>query len=114
MADGGLHLDPVAVGIGSSLGTALLAWLGQRLVGKAAIQTAVSQTYASQTAIFKELLDQLRIELKEAAAELHTARTLNMRYEAEIRQKDAIIQGFERTTLAPLGRPAAPPDPDPA
>jgi hypothetical protein len=111
VADGSFHADPVVVGFGSALSTAFLAWLGTRLVGKAAIQSAVNQTFHEQTAIFKELLDQVRIELKESILALrdsdqalNAARTENMHLQAEIRQKDAIIAGFERTMVAPHGR----------
>jgi hypothetical protein len=98
MADGNYTPDPAVIGVGSALGTAFLAWLGNRLVGKAAIQTAINSS-------FKELMDQLRQELKETAAERDAARADNLHLQAEIRQKDAIISGFERTTVAPHGRP---------
>jgi hypothetical protein len=104
-ADGHFNADPALVGFGSAMATAVLAWLGNRLVGKAAIQTAVNQTFHEQTAIFKELLDQLRQELKDTDAALNTERAENMLLRAEIRQKDAIIAGFERTTVAPHGKP---------
>jgi hypothetical protein len=97
VADGGFNIDPATAAIGSSIGTAFLAWLGNRLVGKAAIQTAIN-------ASFKELMDQMRQELKDALTERDEARGENAHLKAEIRQKDAIIAGFERTTVMPHGR----------
>jgi BMFP domain-containing protein YqiC len=65
-ADGLLH-DPASAGVLSAAATAALAWLGNRLVGKAAIQTAIN-------ASFKDLMDQLRQELRVALRERDTAR----------------------------------------
>lgn len=94
---GGFSLDAPTAAAASSIGTALLVWLGNRLVGKAAIQTAIN-------ASFKELMDQMRTELREALHERDEARGQVLSLEAEIRQKDAIIAGFERTRIAPHGR----------
>ena len=94
---GNFSLDAPTAAAASSVGTAFLVWLGNRLVGKAAIQTAIN-------ASFKELMDQMRKELKDALSERDDARSQVMSLEAEMRQKDAIIAGFERTTVAPHGR----------
>lgn len=97
MADGGIQLDATTGALAGSIGTALLAWLGNRLVGKAAIQTAIN-------AAFKESMDQMRLDLRDERAENARLQTETLRLLAEIRQKDAIIAGFERTTVMPHGR----------
>ena len=103
MADGGLHIDAATGALAGGVTTAFLAWLGQRLVGRAAIQTAVAVTFEKQTAIWKDLVDQLRQELRETSAEREEARSEAASLRAELRQKDAIIAGFERTTIMPHG-----------
>lgn len=66
-AETGLLHDPASAGLLGVVATAALAWLGNRLVGKAAIQTAIN-------ASFKDLMDQLRQELRVALRERDTAR----------------------------------------
>ncbi|QNH91689.1 hypothetical protein SR18_gp038c [Caulobacter phage SR18] len=85
MSDNPLQ-DPVLTGLAGVLGTGFLAWLGQRLVGKAAIQTAVNQG-------FKELMEQMRQELKVALRERDDAR-------AECDTHQATIEELRRTIAA--------------
>lgn len=54
-----LFQNPALTGLAGVIGTGALAWLGNRLVGKAAIQTAIN-------ASFHEVMDQMRTELKAA------------------------------------------------
>jgi len=54
-----LFANPALTGLAGVLGTGALAWLGNRLVGKAAIQTAIN-------ASFHEVMNQMRTELKAA------------------------------------------------
>lgn len=106
--DGNLPPDTVMVGVASSLVTAVLAWLGNRLVGKAAIQTAV-------TGAFKEVMDQMRQELRIALRERDEARHRQLELEGEIRQLKAINEALERVIVQhqlPLPpSPASPPPP---
>lgn len=64
----GLNLhDPATASTVTAVTVAALAWLGQRLVGKAAIQEAINKG-------FHELLEQLRQELRVALTERDAAR----------------------------------------
>ena len=104
MADGNFGIDAPTAAIASAAVTGFLAWLGNRLVGRAAIRTAVAVEFKEQIAGFKELLEQYRQALKLAVTERDEARAEALSLAAEIRQKDAIIAGFERTQIAPRGR----------
>ena len=104
MADGNFSIDAPTAAIASAAVTSFLAWLGNRLVGHAAIRTAVSVEFKEQIVGFKELLEQYRQALKVALAERDEARAEALTLAAEIRQKNAIIAGFERTTVMPHGR----------
>lgn len=66
MSEPNMH-DPATVGVLATVVTAGLAWLGQRLVGKAAIQEAINRS-------FHELMEQLRAELRVALNERDVAR----------------------------------------
>jgi ribosomal protein L29 len=94
MAEPSLH-DPATVSIATALATAGLAWLGQRLVGKAAIQEAINES-------FHELMGQLRQELREALRERDQARTV-------VAERDAKIEELRRTIAVLQARIAAPP-----
>lgn len=90
--------NPAATGFAGVLGTAVLAWLGQRLVGKAAIQTAIN-------ASFKEVMDQLRQELRVAIQERDAARAQAAERQAQIEELRATISALElRVAAAPLPR----------
>lgn len=90
MAEGAHELatNPAATGLAGALGTAALAWLGQRLVGKAAIQEAIN-------ASFHELMDQLRRELRVALKERDEARAKAAECEARIEELTATISALE-------------------
>lgn len=85
--------DPVMTGLAGVLGTGFLAWLGQRLVGKAAIQTAVNQG-------FKDLMDQMRQELKAAIGERDEARRECAAHEATIEELRRTIHALEAQAAA--------------
>jgi predicted aminopeptidase len=102
--------DPAVTGLAGVIGTAALAWLGQRLVGKAAIQSAVALTYEKQTATFKELLDQLRQELRVALNERDEARQQASERAAQIEELRRTISALElRIAQAVLPRPPSAP-----
>lgn len=65
--DGGVTLSRELITVAGVIVTAILTWLGTRLVGKAALENAV-------TATIKEVLEQLRTELRVALKERDTAR----------------------------------------
>jgi hypothetical protein len=100
-------IDAPTAALWSSAVTAVLAWLGNRLVGQAAIKTAVATTFEKQIAGYDSLLDQYKSALHEALGQRDEARAEALTLHAEIRQKDAIIAGFERTTIAPHGKDPA-------
>lgn len=90
MAEAGHELltNPAASGLAGALGTAALAWLGQRLVGKAAIQEAINKS-------FHELMDQLRQELRVAIRERDEARRHLAEAEARVEELTATISALE-------------------
>lgn len=88
MDEWGLLRDPAATGVAGVLGTALLGWLGQRLVGRAALEQAMRDT-------FKELLSQLRQELKVALTERDKARDENVELQATIEELRTTISALE-------------------
>lgn len=87
-----LH-NPTVTGALGVLGTALLGWLGQRMVGKAAIQEAIN-------ASFREVMDQLRRELKVALKERDEARAKNTEHEAHIEELQRTISVLEQRVYA--------------
>lgn len=82
-----LH-DPVTVGIGSAVITGGLAWLGQRLVGKAAIQEAVNEG-------FRDLIGSLRQELRVAYRERDHARSENTELKLKIEELERLVDALE-------------------
>jgi hypothetical protein len=83
------QIDPGAAALGGAIVTAGLAWLGNRMLGKAAIQAAVN-------AGFKELMDQMRLELKAALRAQAETEVKNVELEGEVRQLQAVIDGMDR------------------
>lgn len=81
-----LLANPTATGGMGVIATAVLGWLGTRLLGKPAIETAIRET-------FKELLDQLRHELRMAIRERDEAR-------AESAERQATIEELRHTISA--------------
>lgn len=88
MASDGFPTDATTVGVLASLAGAVLAWLGARLVGKAALENAL-------TATAKELLEQLRTELRMALRERDTARADNVELRSRIEEMERTIDALE-------------------
>lgn len=83
--------NPALTGLAGAIGTGALAWLGNRLVGKAAIQTAIN-------ASFHEVMDQMRTELKAALRQRDLLEAEITRLEDHI-EKEAARGREEREAL---------------
>lgn len=97
--DGSIVHDPASAGLLGAAITAALAWLGQRVIGKAALETAL-------TATAKELLDQLRTELKVALRERDAARAESADLRTHIEELEKTISALELRVGSTLPRPA--------
>lgn len=96
---GDLLANPTTAGGLGVVVTAVLGWLGTRLLGKPAIETAIRDT-------FKELLDQLRHELRMAIKERDEARDEASDLRARVEELQATIAALElRVARASLPRP---------
>jgi len=86
-----LFQNPAITGLAGVLGTGALAWLGNRLVGKAAIQTAINVS-------FHEVMDQMRLELKAALNQRDTLKLKILELETHI-EVESLRGRAERTAL---------------
>lgn len=92
--------DPVAAGTATGLGVAVLAWLGNRMLGKAAIQAAIN-------ASFHEIMDQLRVELRVALQERDKERGKNLVLQVKIEELQRTIAALELRLVAATPRSRA-------
>lgn len=90
---------PLLGAAATAIGAALL-WMAQRLLGKAAVQTSLNQG-------FKELMEQMRTELREACHQRDEFKVLlareregreadRLRFNGEMSQLRAMCEGMER------------------
>lgn len=85
--------DPARAGVVGAGLTAFLAWAGNRLVGKAAIQTAVN-------AAFKENMEQMRTELRAAISARNQAEEERDAAKVRVRELTLKIEELQATIRA--------------
>lgn len=88
------------LGAGATAAGGILLWMAQRLLGKAAVQTSLNQG-------FKELMEQMRTELREACHQRDEFKTLlereregregdRLRFNGEMNQLRNMCESMER------------------
>lgn len=85
---------PVVIGWGVGIASAILVWLAQRVLGKAAFQTAINDGFAKLTEKLQKEREELRAEIDIERKAIETERRAF--------NADRIQWSLERTTL--LGR----------